>query len=548
MFLSPTVLAGWEDESKREDFEEWKKIGEGAFGVVYKVTHKKTKLIYAIKELNKKNLAESKCVDQVKNEIKIMYQLNHENIIKLYNHFEDDINIYLILEFATGGQLYKNMFKQPNKRFNEKTVQHYISELVDSLEYVHSRGIIHRDIKPENILIDGSNNVKLADFGWANFMQTNKKRETYCGTLDYLAPEMIDKSHKHDKGVDIWSVGVLTFELLSGSAPFSPGTDIPAKEIESITKVNIMNVNYSFPSDFPQFAKEFVSKILVKQSDKRLPLADMKKHFWIDSYLKQNPKKKADDTKISTKVQKTEHQNMKELAVFSESEILEITRTDSIINKEFDKADQTKHNFNNKFVQNTSNIVFEPHKTDTGSQKVIEELSTKVKKLEDDLISERARTKSGQGNSSDYVKKLEQDLKNLKIKEEQYINLKKEYDHIWITTNTKDEEIQKLKLELQNLHDDVKKIDSLKAKNKDLSNQIASLKGEKTQLESKNNSLESEIKELTASQNEYKQKYENLLYKQSGKAPEKTGQFSQPFSQTSFQDYSAKFTDDKKKF
>lgn len=93
-----------------------------------------------------------------------------------------------------------------------------------ALQYTHSKGIIHRDIKPENILMDVNGSLKLADFGWSNFFMPNSKdlRETFCGTLDYIAPEMLEKKHKHDHNVDIWAVGVLTYELLTGMAPFSP--------------------------------------------------------------------------------------------------------------------------------------------------------------------------------------------------------------------------------------------------------------------------------------------------------------------------------------
>lgn len=91
-----------------------------------------------------------------------------------------------------------------------------------ALDVVHQKGIIHRDIKPENILLDKNGNVKLADFGWSNFKSTNEIRTTFCGTLDYLAPEMLKSNHEHDFGVDIWSVGVLCYELQTGFSPFAP--------------------------------------------------------------------------------------------------------------------------------------------------------------------------------------------------------------------------------------------------------------------------------------------------------------------------------------
>lgn len=241
IFLSPTVQAGWEDESSVADFDVIKSLGQGAFGKVYKVCHKKSKLIYAIKEMNKSQLKYNNMIEQVVNEIKIMYSLNNDYIIKLYNHFEDEKNIYLVIEFAMGGQLYQNLFKQPGKRFPEKTAAKYILQLAESLEYIHTKKIIHRDIKPENILIDGSDNVKLADFGWSNYLKPDETRSTFCGTLDYLAPEMVEKGSKHDEKVDIWSVGVLAFELLTGSSPFSPadlGNKKP-EEVEEDTQNNI---------------------------------------------------------------------------------------------------------------------------------------------------------------------------------------------------------------------------------------------------------------------------------------------------------------------
>ena len=116
-------------------------------------------------------------------------------------------------------------------------------------------------------------NIKLADFGWSNIEEKSKKRQTYCGTLDYLAPEMADPRHIHDFGVDIWSVGVLTFELLTGRAPFSPTNGNQAfKDIEKSTKDNIIKLLYEFPKDFPPLAKDLVKKILQYEPSKRLGL------------------------------------------------------------------------------------------------------------------------------------------------------------------------------------------------------------------------------------------------------------------------------------
>lgn len=124
---------------------------------------------------------------------------------------------------------------------------------MSSLEYIHAKGIIHRDIKPENLLLDGNKELKLADFGWSNFLKPHENRFTFCGTLDYLAPEMLEKSHKHDFSVDIWSVGVLIYELLTGISPFAPSDNQNnANYVDASTRENIRNVRYSFPKNFPQ--------------------------------------------------------------------------------------------------------------------------------------------------------------------------------------------------------------------------------------------------------------------------------------------------------
>lgn len=221
LFLSPSVMSGEERECRKDDFESLanSNIGVGGFGKVYKVRHKVSKNIFAIKVINKAKIIEHDLVEQIKLEVKIMYNLNHENIVKLHNHYEDDDNFYLILQYCAKGQLYSILKKEG--RLNERVAAQYLREVISACQYLHSMDppIIHRDIKPENILLDSNNSVKLADFGWSNFFNEDRRRLTYCGTPEYLAPEMI-KQCGHDKSLDIWNLGVLMFELLTGSPPF----------------------------------------------------------------------------------------------------------------------------------------------------------------------------------------------------------------------------------------------------------------------------------------------------------------------------------------
>lgn len=220
-------------------------------------------------------------IPQIKTEIKIMYGLHHPNIVKLFNHFEENDYIYLVIEFAEGGQLWDKLNKKG--RFDEKTVQQIIREMVLALEYCHTREpkIIHRDIKPENILLDKEGHIKLADFGWSQFFNPGVKRKTYCGTLDYLAPEMITESG-HDESLDYWSIGVLAFELLTGKAPFTPPPNVKdQKKMQEILEDNIQKVKLDWPKDFPSLAKDLVTKLLKKDPKQRLKINEIKAHPWI---------------------------------------------------------------------------------------------------------------------------------------------------------------------------------------------------------------------------------------------------------------------------
>eukprot|EP01017_Pseudomicrothorax_dubius_P045633 TRINITY_DN7913_c0_g1_i1.p1 TRINITY_DN7913_c0_g1~~TRINITY_DN7913_c0_g1_i1.p1 ORF type:complete len:292 (-),score=69.74 TRINITY_DN7913_c0_g1_i1:640-1515(-) len=158
---------------------------------------------------------------------------------------------------------------------------------------MHSLKIIHRDLKPENILIDETDKAKLADFGWSNFLEPNLRRQTYCGTVDYLAPEMLQPGHEHDQAVDVWSVGVLIFELLTGRSPFAPSGagKLSKKEVETMTKDNISNGRLDMPLDFPVIARDLVTKILQKDPRRRLSLEEIKNHAWFsyNPLIRSNP-------------------------------------------------------------------------------------------------------------------------------------------------------------------------------------------------------------------------------------------------------------------
>ena len=279
LFLSPTVRAGLERECNKNDFfrEGDSYIGKGAFGEVWKVSHRQSNKIYVIKVMDKATIKDQKLSDQINREIEIMYKLNHPHVIRLINHFEDDEKFYLIMPHASKGQLYSLLRRQV--RFDQRTAAQYMREVLEAVRYIHSFSpkIIHRDIKPENLLLDENYRVLLSDFGWSNFLDENEYRKTFCGTPEYLSPEMAKKSG-HNEMVDIWALGVLLFEFLAGYAPFSGSCP---KELYT----NIKKLKVNWPVDFPPLAKNLVSKILKLNPSERLSVEEILDHPWFT----QNP-------------------------------------------------------------------------------------------------------------------------------------------------------------------------------------------------------------------------------------------------------------------
>lgn len=252
------------------DFEIGKPLGRGKFGSVYLAREKKTKYIVAIKVLQKSQLTKAGVEHQLRREIEIQSHLRHRNILRMYGYFYDAKRIYLILEYSPGGELYKRLTIKG--RFSERQSSRYISDLAQALDYCHTKHVIHRDIKPENLLVGAYGEIKIADFGWSVHAPTSR-RNTLCGTLDYLPPEMVD-GREHDEQVDVWSLGILLYEFLVGSPPFEA-------EGHSATYRRISRVDLRFPKGVPEDAQDLISKLLQKDPRKRMSLKNIPRHPWV---------------------------------------------------------------------------------------------------------------------------------------------------------------------------------------------------------------------------------------------------------------------------
>lgn len=172
--------------------------------------------VVALKCLYKSEIIQSRVEKQIRREIEIQQNLRHPNILRMYGYFHDEKRIFLMLEFAGKGELYKQLTKYGC--FTERRSSRYIDQMADALIYLHSKHVIHRDIKPENLLLGINGELKIGDFGWSVHAPSNR-RTTLCGTLDYLPPEMVE-NREHSEKVDYWALGVLTYEFINGAPPF----------------------------------------------------------------------------------------------------------------------------------------------------------------------------------------------------------------------------------------------------------------------------------------------------------------------------------------
>ena len=255
-----------------------KQLGSGSFGRVFLVTHNETKDYYALKVIDKRKLLMSYGkLDIIYNEINIHSKLDHENIIKLYNVHEDNESIYIVLEYAENGNLFEMITKEKNG-LSEYSAFEYFIQVVNAVYYLHNNNIIHRDIKPENILIGKDNKIKLCDFGWAKEL-TLENRSTFCGTVEYMAPEIVG-SENYDYSVDIWSLGILLYELLYGHSPFKANN---TKNVILNIKSHELNYDDEHKS-VSKSCKDLIKKLLNNNPQKRYKIKDILEHPFIKKY------------------------------------------------------------------------------------------------------------------------------------------------------------------------------------------------------------------------------------------------------------------------
>ena len=520
LILSPTVNAGLEPESKITDFEKEKEIGKGGFGLVWKVIHKNTQKVYCIKVIQKSGIIEQKLVDQMNREIEIMYILNHPHCLRLKNHFEDDNNFYLVMPLATKGQLYRVLRKF--RKFDERTAAQILRETISALQYLHSFNppIIHRDIKPENLLLNEGGRILLADFGWSNFSDGGV-RKTFCGTPEYIAPEMLLKKG-HDTRVDIWSVGVLMFELLAGYSPFV------AKSNQELYQ-NIRRLKIQWPKDMQPLAKNLIGKILKLNPLDRPSLQEILDHQWFQQ------------TKIIKPLLENNLNTTKDLLAYHMlSEVNEsiLNRINKLLNLKGAEADNTNAKNIIKGIPDSDNVIQKknimkqieaekkhveeenkikesneknkelkldtpeptPKKHNTVSVKMNTNINTNIntinvsKEQKDLLLLENAGLKKDNEVYKTKLLSLETDLRNMKLENNKLKN--ENATSLQELIKRKDEEIEKLNSMNNNRLAILSELEEKNKINMELNNKIKGIKNDKVQKDKTIENIQNKIKDL----------------------------------------------------
>ncbi|KAL9315892.1 hypothetical protein ACSQ67_016893 [Phaseolus vulgaris] len=261
-----------------EDFELLKVVGQGAFGKVYQVRRAGTSEIYAMKVMRKDKIMERNHAEYVKSERDILTKVDNPFVVRLRYAFQTKYRLYLVLDFVNGGHLFFQLYHQG--LFREDLARFYAAEIICAVSYLHANDIMHRDLKPENILLDVDGHAVLTDFGLAKQFNETGRSNSMCGTVEYMAPEIV-MGKGHDKAADWWSLGILLYEMLTGKPPFSGGNRHKMQQ-------KIIKDKIKLPAFLSNEAHSLLKGLLQKDVSKRLGSGsrsseEIKSHKWFKS-------------------------------------------------------------------------------------------------------------------------------------------------------------------------------------------------------------------------------------------------------------------------
>ncbi|KAJ3210161.1 hypothetical protein HDU67_005593 [Dinochytrium kinnereticum] len=264
-----------------------RQLGEGSYGKVKLAIDNETNRRVALKVIHKSTIKKPEHITRIKREVRIMRLLNHPNIVKLYDVAQQDKNmpkyvmlfqetekdIILSIEYVEGGELFDYIVAQ--NRLNDKTARRIFRQILSAVDYCHQSSVIHRDLKPENLLMDVQRNIKIIDFGFVNLFDPEDTLKTFCGSPFYASPEMILGRQYVGPEVDVWSMGVILYALLTGQLPFR---DVNTKDLYR----KITTSTFDIPSYVPEDASHLIRKMLCVEAQHRATIEIIRSHPWVN--------------------------------------------------------------------------------------------------------------------------------------------------------------------------------------------------------------------------------------------------------------------------
>lgn len=253
-----------------------KTLGIGAFGKVKLAQHMITGQKVAVKILNKGKIKHMEMSEKVRREINILKMCKHPHIIRLYEVIDTPTDIFVVMEYVSGGELFDYIVSKG--RLPPDEARNFFHQIISGIEYCHYHRVVHRDLKPENLLLDADNNIKIADFGLSNVIHDGDFLRTSCGSPNYAAPEVISGNLYAGAEVDVWSCGVILYALLCGMLPFDD------ESIPNLFK-KIKSGMFSLPSHLSQLSRDLILRMLVVDPMKRITIGDIRQHPWFQHKL-----------------------------------------------------------------------------------------------------------------------------------------------------------------------------------------------------------------------------------------------------------------------
>lgn len=273
-----------------KDFNFGATLGEGSYSTVLAAQDRQTQKEYAIKVLDKRHIIKEKKVKYVNIEKETLNRLtDHPGVVRLYYTFQDERSLYFVLDLCNGGELLGVLKRMTT--FDEECTRFYGAQILDTIAYMHSKGVIHRDLKPENVLMDSNQHIKITDFGTAKMLgahqdasgrtyydadasETRDRASSFVGTAEYVSPELLTDKNAC-KASDLWAFGCIIYQLLAGRPPFKAAN-------EYLTFQKIVALEYEFPMGFPDVARDLVERLLVLDPQMRLTLENVKNHEFFE--------------------------------------------------------------------------------------------------------------------------------------------------------------------------------------------------------------------------------------------------------------------------